>query len=100
MCNNDVVQVDGQPNYVARFGIAFAKQAWISGRVFKSHPINEMRSQSFLPGGMGERSIGSGNVLLDINSVHSFVMELHCICCGAPRPPRRFGRFSLEAVKL
>ena len=33
MCNNDVVQVDGQPNYVARFGIVFAKQAWISGIV-------------------------------------------------------------------
>ena len=52
MCNDDVVHVDGQPNYVARFGIVFAKQAWISGIVFKSHPINEMCSQSFLPGGM------------------------------------------------
>ena len=71
MCNDDVVHVDGQPNYVARFGIAFAKQAWISGIVFKSHPINEMCSQSFLPGGMDEWSIGSWNVLLDINSVHS-----------------------------
>ena len=38
MCNNDVVQVDGQPNYVARFGIAFAKQAWISGRILNPIP--------------------------------------------------------------